>query len=252
MSTIPRPELADTVLELLSRHQTIRQYDPTPIDDATIRRAVEAAQMAATSSNVQAYALLQVTDAGEREQLAELAGGQAQVREAGAFFVVCGDRLRHQYITERAGEPYNTMLEGFLVAVIDATLFAQNLVVAFESMGLGTCYIGGLRNQLPEVDAVLELPEHVYPLFGLCVGLPAADPGCKPRLAPEAVWHKGRFPSRETILEHVGSFDDVMLSYYEARTGTGRDWSTRIATAYREPKRTVLGRYFRDKGAVLD
>ena len=54
----------------------------------------------------------------------------------------------------------------------DAALFAQNMVVAFESMGYGTCYIGGLRNDLQALHEVLDTPEGVWPLFGLLKGVP--------------------------------------------------------------------------------
>ena len=75
-------------------------------------------------------------------------------------------------------------LEAFLVAVVDASLFAQNLCIAFESLGYGICYIGGLRNRLDEVDGLLELPHGVYPLYGLCVGRPAEDPVPRGHLGP--------------------------------------------------------------------
>ena len=60
-----------------------------------------------------------------------------------------------------------------MVVIIDVALAAQNATLAAESMGLGACYIGGLRNELEEVSKLLKLPHHVIPLFGLTVGHPA-------------------------------------------------------------------------------
>ena len=65
-----------------------------------------------------------------------------------------------------------------MVSVIDAALAAQNMSIAAESMGLGICYIGGIRNNLNEVSELLETPEYVLPLFGLVVGQPA-NPSAK-------------------------------------------------------------------------
>ncbi|MEM6675085.1 MAG: nitroreductase family protein [Planctomycetota bacterium] len=242
----------DAVLKLLGAHRSVRDYAPDPVDDDTIECAVAAAQCAATSSWIQGYHLIQVTDAKERERLAELTGGQRQVAESGAFFVVCGDTRRHRLVAERAGAAYESSLEVFLLAAIDASLFAQNLVVGFESLGLGICYIGGLRNDLAAVDALLEIPSGVYPLYGLCVGTPASDPGVRPRLAPRAVWTKGRYPSDDEVLREVDAHDEVAAEYYERRGAPGRNWSGGTWRKFTRPMRTALRGYYESKGASFD
>ena len=105
------------------------------------------------------------------------------------------------HLRVRDGAPHSARLEAFLLAVIDATLFAQNLVLAFESLGYGICYIGGLRNHIAEVDRLLGLPTGVYPLYGLCVGVAAEQPMARPRLPLEAVYFEGRYPDDETMLQ---------------------------------------------------
>ena len=67
------------------------------------------------------------------------------------------------------------MTEHFIIATVDVALSAQTTVIAAESMGLGICYIGALRNNPAEVSELLALPEHVYPVFGLCIGHPAVS-----------------------------------------------------------------------------
>ena len=158
------------VVDLLMRHRSIRRYRDEPIPDEVLARAVRAGQAASTSSAVQATTLVDVRDPAMRARLAELAGGQRQVETAARFLVACGDVRRHRLAAAVHGRPYDTRLEAFLVAAIDAALLAQNLCVALESLGYGICYIGGLRNELAEVDRLLGLPEGVLPLFGLCAG----------------------------------------------------------------------------------
>jgi len=243
---------ADCVLTLMRNHRSIRRYVDEPLDEGDIRRAVEAAQMAATSSNVQAYALLHVTDSAKRRALVPLTGNQEKVAAAGAFFVVLGDARRHRLIAAQRGRPHEARLEGFLLAVVDASLFAQNLVLAFEAMGYGTCYIGGLRNSLPEVDRLLNLPEGVYPLYGLCVGRPAEDPGLKPRLPVEAVCFRDEYPDDDTMRARIAEYDESMRRYYRERTGSERDWSSAIAQLFATPARTPLAAYYATKGARLD
>jgi hypothetical protein len=93
---------------------------------------------------------------------------------------------------ERAG---NDSFEMFLVAAIDASLAAQNAVVAAESLGLSTVYIGGMRNRPEETAALIGLPPRAAVVFGLCVGhaAPGRDGAVKPRLPQEAVLHHGRY-----------------------------------------------------------
>ena len=59
-------------------------------------------------------------------------------------------------------------------APIDAALAAQNAVVAAQSLGLRTVYIGAMRNDPVRVAELLGLPPRAFVVFGLCVGY--ADP----------------------------------------------------------------------------
>ena len=103
----------------------------------------------------------------------------------GHFFVFCADLYRHEIASEMENKDVSTSIEStekFMVALIDAALAAQNAAVAAESLGLGICYIGGIRNHLDEVCELLKTPKRVVPLFGLAVGYPeklrSKDRGC--------------------------------------------------------------------------
>lgn len=241
----------NATLDLMSDHRSVRSFTGDPVPDDDVRRAVAAAQMAATSSHVQGYSILQVTDAAKREALVSLTGGQRYVAAAGAFFAVCGDLRRHWLVARQHGKPHEDNLETFLLAVIDASLVAQNLVLAFESMGYGICYIGGLRNQLSEVDRLLDIPDGVFPLYGLCVGTPATRPGTKPRLPVEAVLARDSFPSDEELLRHIAGYDETMAAYYRSRGLEGRDWSGGIWRKFARAFREDLADYYASKGARL-
>ena len=244
---------ANETLQLLMSHRTIRRFKPDPVPEEAVRAAVAAGQMASTSSAVQAYCAIRVRDPETRSRIADLTGPQPKVAESGAFFVICGDTRRHRLAAARDGKAYDQKLEAFLVAAIDASLFAEKMVIAFESMGYGICYIGGLRNQIDEVDALLELPEGIYPFFGLCVGVPDEDPGPRPRLPVEAVLFEERYPSDGEMLDRLASYDAGYIEYLQARgVESPVAWSVQRSGAYTEPKRTHLGPYYRGKGAGLD
>jgi nitroreductase len=74
---------------------------------------------------------------------------------------------------------------------------AQNVAIAAESEGLGICYIGGVRNNPQQISELLSLPDHVYPVFGMCLGYPAHQPDVKPRLPVEAILKED---SRSTVM----------------------------------------------------
>ena len=245
------------IIALMKRHRSVRRYTEDPVPEAHIRAAVEAGQAASTSAAVQAYCLIRITDEEHRLRLAELAGNQSKVARSGVFFIVCGDTRRHRLAARRAGQPHETRLEGFLLAVIDASLFAQNLALAFESLGYGICYIGGLRNRLPEVDALLGLPEGVYPLFGLCVGVPGApgaaaeEPAGRPRLPVEAVLFEGRYPADEEVFALLDEYDETYRTYLQRRGAEVRAWTEAMADTFARPRRAGIADYYRGKGAEL-
>lgn len=220
--------------------------------DEHLHDAVRAAQMASTSSAVQAYCALRVRDAAALAALVELTGGQRKVAECGAFLVICGDTRRHRLAAAAHGHPYDATLEAFLVATIDAALFAQNLCVALESMEYGICYIGGLRNQLGEVDRLLEVPHGVYPLFGLCVGIPAEVPPARPRLPVDSVLFDGRFPADEELLARLGSYDEEYAAFLRDRGAAGTGWVRTMGEKWRAPERVALAGYYEAKGARLE
>jgi FMN reductase (NADPH) len=239
-------------LETMLSHRSIRKYRPEAVPEADIRRAVAAGQAASTSSAVQAYCAIQVRDEDARRRLVDLTGGQAKVASCGAFFVICGDARRHRVAAAMHDQPYETHLEAFLLAVIDASLFAQNFSLAFESMGYGVCYIGGLRNDLPAVDALLELPEGVYPLYGLCVGLPDEQPTARPRLDASSVLFHDRYPDDDAVREQLREYDARYEAYLAERDGrAGRPWSAVMAKRFSMPDRSGIGPYYRSKGADL-
>ena len=190
---------AEAVLKHMAAHRSVRSFTEAAVEDGIVERSVAAAQQAATSSWIQGYHLLEVGRGERRDEIARLAGGQAQVQSAPRFFIVCGDTRRHRAAARRHGQPHVECTETFLLCTIDASLFAQNLCLAFEAHGLGTCYIGGIRNDLPALDALLEVPPGTFPLFGLAVGWPASDPGQRPRLAPGDVWTHEAFPTDEDV-----------------------------------------------------
>lgn len=218
-------------IELLSAHRSIRQFTDQPIDQATVDTLVRAGQCAATSSFIQACTVIQVSQGERREALAEMAGNQAYVASAPVFLVFCADMQRHRLACDmHQADMQSGFTEQFLTASLDCALFAQNVMVAAESLGLGGVYIGGLRNNIEAVAELLELPELVYPVFGLCLGYPAQNPEVKPRLPLEVVLKQERYDDREDRAR-IAAYDEQVREYYRTRSGGNKEmsWSEQIS-----------------------
>ncbi|MDU9391804.1 NADPH-dependent oxidoreductase [Pseudomonas sp. zfem002] len=182
------PALDNPIIEHLLNHRSLRSYADRPLPAGTLETLVAAAQSAATSSNLQAWSVIEVRDPQRRARLAALANNQAHIVQAPLFLVWLADFSRAQRIADAQDIQLQApaYFDSLLVGSIDAALAAQNAVVAAEALGLGTVYIGALRNDLQAVIDELQLPPLVYPVFGLCVGYAATQTAIKPRL-PQAV-----------------------------------------------------------------
>lgn len=182
------------VLDALLGHRSIRNYLSTPLPVQTVPTLVAAAQSAPSSSNLQSWSVVAVQDADRKARLSGLAGNQAFIRQAPLFLVWLADLSRNEGIGRVSGQTLDGLnyIETLFLAIIDAGLAAQNAVVAAESLGLGTVYVGAIRNNPERVAAELGLPPKVLPVFGLCVGYPdpAVATSVKPRLPQAAVLHR--------------------------------------------------------------
>jgi nitroreductase len=209
-------------------HRSVRKYSDRPISEQTAAALVAAAQSAATSSSLQLWSVISVQDPERREAIAELCDNQIQVKEAPWFFCFFADHHRLQQAALRVGEdPANLdYTEFFTMAVVDAALAAERMVCAAESLGMGICYIGALRNDPAGVQQFFNLPEGVFGVFGLCIGYPADDlvTEVKPRLNQDQIWFRETY-DRDVSTEE---YDARMRPFYEAMKMKGDyTWSAR-------------------------
>lgn len=244
----------NTVIETIMNHRSIRKFEEKLLSGEQIRTIVESAQAASTSSFIQAYSIIGVKDSEKKKKLAEIVGNQAYVAENGHFFVFCGDLHRHQLISQMEEKDLSTSLEStekFMVATIDAALAAQNAVLAAESMGLGACYIGGLRNNLDEVCKLLHIPKFVIPLFGIAVGYPAQMPDKKPRLPFDHIYHEDEYKQDEDLFkQELVTYNQTISNYYQARTNGKRSdtWTGQMANMLENPKRMYMKDFVKGQG----
>ncbi|MDQ1147299.1 FMN reductase (NADPH) [Bacillus sp. SORGH_AS 510] len=241
-----RENTMNDMITTILNHRSIRQFEDTPLTEEQIKTIVLSAQAASTSSYIQAYSIIGVKDREKKKRLAELAGNQEYVEKNGHFFVFCADLYRHTIIGKEEQKDVIPSIEGtekFMVGLIDASLAAQNAAIAAESLGLGICYIGGIRNNLEEVKRLLKTPERVIPLFGLAVGYPAKMNDQKPRLPLEHVYHEDEYEQDMGVyLEQLQEYDQIISTYYEQRTGGKRRdrWTEQMALMLEKQNRMYM------------
>ena len=165
------------VIELLRSHRSIRSFKDKKIPEELLIDILSAGQAAATSSLIQASSIIRVTHPKLREELCEVGGRQAYIKDAPEFLVFCADLNRASRCCEMYNEtPIRGLTEHFIIATVDVALVAQNIVIASESSGLGICYIGALRNNPAKVCEILRLPGECISCIWVVYRFPSSRP----------------------------------------------------------------------------
>lgn len=224
-------------------HRSVRRYKSEPVSEEIVQGLIAAAQSAATSSNLQLWSVVSVQEPERREAIAKMCANQSQVRDAAWFFAFLADHHRIIQAAEQAGQdPAGLDYEEFyIMALVDVALAAERMVCSAESLGLGICYIGAMRNDPPGVKALLNLPEHVFSPFGLCLGWPEepSTAHIKPRLRQESVWFRETYRAEVD----VSDYDERMSAFYESEGMKGDvTWSMRSGRRVNGSEKSMSGR----------
>lgn len=226
------------VLDALLDHRSVRHFTSAPLPADTIEQLVAAAQSAPSSSNLQTWSVIAVESQAGRERLADLTGPQPHLRTAPLVLAWLADLSRIERIATRNGREAGGLdyLDTFLMAVIDAALAAQNAALAAEALGLGTVFLGALRNHPEEVAEVLGTPPLVFPVFGLVIGHP--DPArlatVKPRLPQASVLHREHYRIPADSDSEIGDYDAALRRFQADESLAGSDWSTQVVDRLRD------------------
>jgi len=202
-------------LKTMAAHSSKRKYKKQAIDDKLLYEIINAARQAPTSSNLQAYSIIVVRDQAKKKALAKLCGDQPWIESCPVFLAMCPDLRRLEKVAARQDYSFlDQYIELFIVATVDTALVAQNILTGAESLGLGGVMIGGVRNNPAEVARLLELPDRVFPLMGMCLGWPDLgrpdhSPMIKPRLQPEVIIHRERY-NEDRLNEYLGEYDKII------------------------------------------
>ncbi len=251
-------------ITLIKRHGSVRRYKPDLVPQVLVGEIVRAAQQSSTSSNLQMYSVVAISDEDRKETMAQLCGDQDFIRQAPVFLAWCADLSRLERVSRRQGfQQVSRYVENFLLAAVDTAILMQSAALAAESLGLGICYVGAIRNNPREVIELLQLPDLVFPVAGMALGYPVMPPKIRPRLPLEAVLHWETYDS-EGEVEMIAEYDRAMIAtrIYKGRQVTNKHtadeepviygWAEHSARRSSVPKRPYLRRILEEQGFHLE
>lgn len=243
----------NTTIETMQSHRSIRKFKDKAIPDEILEIILTSAQCAATSNFVQAYTIIRVDNQQNRQAIAKISGSQQWIIDAPVFLVFLADLNRLEAACRKHGkEMADGYMEQFIVATVDTALIGQNTLLAAESMGLGGLFIGAIRNNPKKMCDMLNIPDHAYPVFGMCLGYPDDMPPVKPRLPLEAIFKKETYDRKrdEAVLD---TYDETTNDYYLSRDSNLKDetWSAQMAGFMSKIIRPHMKAFVESKGFCI-
>jgi nitroreductase len=190
------------IIQTMLNRKSIRKYKPDMPHEDVIQTVVRAGQQAPFAS--QLCSLLLTRNQEENPFKAPL------------LFLICVDSHRWELImAARDWEMNSDDMLLLLLGMQDAALMAENMVIAAESLGMGSCFLGGIPFHSKELIPNFKLPPRVFPMVGLTMGYPAENPPPRPRYPIEFTLFEEEYPDLDPEL--VRKSMDIMDEGYRAQ-----------------------------------
>lgn len=164
------------IIRSLYSLKSVRVFENTPIPFELKREILLCACEAPTAGNQQLYTILDITEQELKAELAVLCDNQDFIATAPVVLIFLADIQKWYDVFTAAGcSPRKPGVGDLLLAVSDANIAAQNCVVAAESLGIGSCYIGDIMENCELIRELLNLPDYVFPAAMLVFGYPSVQ-----------------------------------------------------------------------------
>ena len=130
-------------LDFFRNRATVRVFSDREMPDSLVYEIIEAAAHAPNTGNMQLYSVVVTKSEEGRRKLAPLHFNQPAATGAPVLLTVCADIRRFgKWCDCRQAKTGLDNFGGWLSAITDAAIFAQQIVTAAEANGLGCCYLG--------------------------------------------------------------------------------------------------------------
>jgi len=173
------------VIDVIHNRKSVRAYEAKPVPGEVRDVILRSAMRAPTAGNMMLYSIIEVCDQEAKDKLVETCDNQPFIAEAPLDLIFLADYQRwvdyftvsgvEQFCIDK-GMPMVKPEEGDLfLACCDALIAAQTAVIAAESMGLGSCYIGDILENYEIHREMFDLPQYAVPICMVCFGYPSKE-----------------------------------------------------------------------------
>jgi nitroreductase len=248
-------------LARIAGHRVHRRFLPRPVEPKLLRLICACALSAPSKSDLQQADILVVRDGAKQRAISALIPDMPWIADAPVLLMFLADASRLPQIARMRNKPFpNDHLDLLFNAVADSAIVLTTFMRAAAAVGLGACPISAVRDRADVVSDLLELPQRVVPLAGLCVGWPAEEGAITPRLDLSITLHEDRYRTDE-LAQQIDDYDrrrEQRRPYRRqrdpARWGEAEvyGWSEDKARQYAEPLRADFGAFVRAKGFRLE
>jgi nitroreductase len=196
----------NTVIETILNRKSIRAYSEQPVTEDEKHAILEAALRSPTAGNMMLYSIIEVQDQALKEQLAITCDNQPFIARAPLVLLFAADYQRWvdyyrmngvEALCQGRGQSIRLPEEGdLLLACCDTLIAAQTAVLAAESLGIGSCYIGDILERFETHQAMFCLPQYVLPICLVCFGHPTEKQAARkltPRFDQKFILHTDRY-----------------------------------------------------------
>ena len=253
--------------ETILKRKSMRAFELREIPADVKSQIIEATLRAPTAGNMMLYSILDITDQSIKETLVKTCDNQPFIARAPMVWIFLADYQRwYDYfiysnvetLCAERGEEMRMPEEGDLfLACCDALIAAQNAVIAADSLGLGSCYIGDIMENYEIHQEMLNLPPHVFPIAMVVFGYPTQqqkDRTMTTRFDEKFIVFENQYrrlredefaemyAEREKQLPQGKAMQDITnFGQFVYNRKVGSDFSVEMSRSVREMLKTWLG-----------
>jgi nitroreductase len=192
-------------LELIANRRSTRIYDSTPLTQEEKDAILQATLRAPTAGAMMLYTIIEVEDQKLKDKLADTCDHQPFIATAPYVLLFLADYQRWMDLYAAAGcegraaelglNPRPPSEGDLVLAIMDALIAAQTAVIAAESLGIGSCYIGDIIENWETHREMFALPRYTFPAALICFGRPQGkrDGALVPRFERRYIVHQDRY-----------------------------------------------------------
>ena len=210
-------------LGLLNERMSLRRYSPQLIEAQHLQLIMDSTMRAPTAGNMMLYSVLQVQAQDKKERLAETCN-HAFIAQAPLVLLFLADMQRlydfyrafgvPAYCSGHGTEFQTPQASDLMMSCCDALIAAHTSVIAAESLGIGSCYIGDILGNCKEHQEIFQLPRWTFPIALVCYGYYPQDMERKlnSRFDRRFIWFQDTYKhlSREQFEEMYG---EIMIEF---------------------------------------